>query len=479
MQMNEIVELTDKIVRGKPPATGGQYLVRDASLPGFFVVVGKRTKTFTVQCDVKDELGRRRTKKVAIGQVGELSVAQARAKAKATLGALQVKGKFEERRKEWTLGEAWDHMREFELPAKGSRPRTIDGYEKTIRRLMGDWRDVPLRKFADKPHLVTERHRNITRGGAPYAANHFGRAFRRLYNYAQAKLDRTLPVTAWSKVISFNREYRRNTGMGEGELSGWFAQLAALPNGVRREFHLLTLLSGSRPDALSRAEWRHVDVRRRALHIPDPKGGEHRAFDIPLSRPMLASLARARRAGRMLAPRQAERFIFPAVKSKSGHLVEWKEDRTILSKWGVDLRQSYTIAGEALDVSERTMKRLMNHATQDVTMGYGDRSKMWPRLVAEQERLSAHMMGQAGAAGARIADAERRFDLYAERDGERVLVRAAIRMREAEALAEAADVSGEWPEGHDAVLVDGLGRARWMMADGWEPVAAQSISFSA
>jgi integrase len=396
MQMNETVELTDKIVRGKPPATGGQYLVRDAALPGFFVVVGKRTKTFTVQCDVKDELGRRRTKKVAIGQVGELSVAQARAKAKATLGALQVEGKFEERRKEWTLGEAWEHMRDFELPGKGSRPRTVDGYEKTIRRLMGDWRDVPLRRFADKPYLVTERHRAITNKNGDYAANHFGRAFRRLYNYAQAKLDRTLPVTAWSKVISFNREYRRNTGMGEGELSGWFAQLAALPNGVRREFHLLTLLSGSRPDALSRAEWRHVDVRRRALHIPDPKGGEHRAFDIPLSRPMLASLARARRAGRMLAPRQAERFIFPAAKSKSGHLVEWKEDRTILSKWGVDLRQSYTIAGEALDVSERTMKRLMNHATQDVTMGYGDRNKMWPRLVAEQERLSAHLMAAAG-----------------------------------------------------------------------------------
>jgi hypothetical protein len=54
-QMNETVELTDKIVRGRPAATtAGQYLVRDAALPGFFVVVSKRTKTFTVQCDVKD-----------------------------------------------------------------------------------------------------------------------------------------------------------------------------------------------------------------------------------------------------------------------------------------------------------------------------------------------------------------------------------------------------------------------------------------
>ncbi|AGH50184.1 hypothetical protein G432_12315 [Sphingomonas sp. MM-1] len=392
--MSDLIELTDKYLKALPPPTGGQTVVRD-TLPGFFVVVGKRTKTFTVQCDVKDDLGRRRTKKVALGQVGDLTVAQARAKAKATLGALQVAGKFEERRKEWTLGEAWDHMRDFDLPAKGSRPRTVDGYEKTIRRLMGDWLKVPLRKFAEKPHLVTERHRTITRDNGPYAANHFGRAFRRLYNYAQAKLDRTLPVTAWSKVITFNREYRRNTGMGDGDLGHWFTQLADIPNGVRREFHLFTLLSGSRPDALSRAEWRHLDVKRRALHIPAPKGGEDRAFDIPLSRPMLASLARARRIGSKLAPRQSETFIFPAAKSKAGHIVEWKEDRDVLGKWGVDLRQSYTIAAETLDVSERTLKRLLNHATQDVTMGYGDRDRMWPRLLEEQARISAHLMAYA------------------------------------------------------------------------------------
>lgn len=392
----DTVELTDRLVRAKPPADAGQYLVRDAALPGFFVVVGKRTKTFTVQCDVRDDLGRRRTKKVALGQVGDLSVAQARAKAKATIGALQVAGRFEERRKEWTLGEAWEHMRDFELPTKRSRPRTVDGYDKTIRRLMGDWLTVPLRKFVEHPRLVTERHREITDDNGPYAANHFGRAFRRLYNYAQAKLDRTLPLVAWGKVISFNREYKAKGGMGEGDLAGWFAQLAALPNEMRREFHLLTLLSGSRPDALSRAEWEHLSVRRRALRIPEPKGGEDRAFDIPLSRPMLLALARARRAGRRLAPRQSERFIFPASKSKSGHLAEWREDRGVLSSWGKQLRRSYIIAAETLDVSERTLKRLVNHKTQDVTMGYGDRDRMWPRLVAEQERISAHIMSHAG-----------------------------------------------------------------------------------
>src|SRR5690606_4775394 len=163
---------------------------------------------------------------------------------------------------------------------------------------------------------------------------------RRLYNYAQAKLDRTLPMMAWGKVISFNREYRSKDGMDDAELREWFGQLAALPNAVRREFHLFTLLSGSRPKALTEAEWRHLDVRRRALHIPEPKGGEHRAFNIPLSRPMLACLIRARKAGRKVAPRQAERFIFPAATGSSGHMEEWKERRARLAKWGKQLRQT-------------------------------------------------------------------------------------------------------------------------------------------
>ena len=52
-------------------------------------------------------VGRRRTKKISIGSFPELGVRQARAKAKATIGPLQSDARFEERRKEWTLGEAW------------------------------------------------------------------------------------------------------------------------------------------------------------------------------------------------------------------------------------------------------------------------------------------------------------------------------------------------------------------------------------
>ena len=62
------IKLTKEVLDKLPPAAAGQYMVRDTEEAGFFVVVGARTKTFTVQVDVQDVLGRRATKKRAVGK---------------------------------------------------------------------------------------------------------------------------------------------------------------------------------------------------------------------------------------------------------------------------------------------------------------------------------------------------------------------------------------------------------------------------
>jgi integrase len=138
--------------------------------------------------------------------------------------------------------------------------------------------------------------------------------------------------------------------MGPNDISGWLKELHALDNPLRREFHLLTLLSGSRPTALKKVRMEHIDLRGRVIHIPKPKGGEEKAFDIPLSRPMIRCIIRAIRWGRIIYPEQGKSWLFPA-DSESGHLVEHKEERNVLSKWGNDLRQSYRTLAQAAGVS--------------------------------------------------------------------------------------------------------------------------------
>jgi hypothetical protein len=57
--------------------------------------------------------------------------------------------------------------------------------------------------------------------------------------------------------------------------------------------------------------------------------------------------------------------------SKTGHLIEHKEGRGLLSKWGNDLQQSYRTLAQAAGVSELDIPTLlMNHSLQGVNGGY-------------------------------------------------------------------------------------------------------------
>jgi integrase len=210
------------------------------------------------------------------------------------------------------------------------------------------------------------------------------RTLRAIYNHAR-KSNKSLAADNPVNAIDWNGEKRRDTGMGTGDLKGWFAELAALDNPIRREFHLFTLLSGCRPTALQETQPNHVNFGRRMVHIPKPKGGAKRAFDIPLSREMVLCLVRAMRFGRHMYPSQAAEWIFPA-DSASGHLVEQKEDRCTLSKWGNDLRQSFRTIATAAGVSELDAKLLMNHAILGVNAGYITRHKLLEDHLRRQQQ---------------------------------------------------------------------------------------------
>jgi hypothetical protein len=201
-----------------------------------------------------------------------------------------------------------------------------------------------------------------------------------------------LPTECPTQAITFHPERRRNTAMGMEELAGWWRQLQALKNPIRVEFHLMCLLSGSRPGALKAARWCDVDVRRRVLHIPCPKGGEERAFDIPLSREMLRSLWRVRKAGRQCYAERVQEWIFPA-SSRSGHLAEHKEHREILGNWGGDLRQTYRTVAQSIGISDLDIHLLMNHSLPGASAGYVTRSQLVSTSLRDaQERLSTSII---------------------------------------------------------------------------------------
>src|SRR5229473_6561251 len=82
------IHLTDKTIAQFPTPKDGWYLARDTELRGFFVVVGKRKRTFTVQGDLRRDGKRASSIRLSIGNTSEMSTRVARAAAKEYLAQI-------------------------------------------------------------------------------------------------------------------------------------------------------------------------------------------------------------------------------------------------------------------------------------------------------------------------------------------------------------------------------------------------------
>mgnify|MGYP002623014955 CR=1 FL=1 len=80
--------LTDKAIARLPYATDKQYKVRDTELPGFFVLVGKKKKTFMAQGEFWRDGVREFAAQVKLGECGDVTTREARSKAKVEIGSI-------------------------------------------------------------------------------------------------------------------------------------------------------------------------------------------------------------------------------------------------------------------------------------------------------------------------------------------------------------------------------------------------------
>lgn len=415
------IPLNDKTIERLLAPAKGRYIVRDTDQKGFFLMVGVRKKTFMVQGDLREQGKRASTVRVAIGDTSELSTRVARGIAKEYLVQISrgIHPKSEEKIAKVstvadlaaaadtspggiTLREAWARYK-IAMERKNRSARTIESYRDHVERIFKDWLDTSLQRLGEEPRLVAAKHDDITERHGPYIANGCMRTLRAIYNHAR-KTNRELPADNPVDSVDWNHEKRRDTGMGMADLKAWFIDVAKLDNPIRREFHLFTLLSASRPAALKEGRLTHLDLRRRVLHIPRPKGGADRAFDIPLSRQMIRCLMRAIRFGRQMHPYEAKEWLFPA-DSAEGHLAEQKEDRSVLSKWGNELRQTYRTVATPAGVSELDARMLMNHSVPGVNSGYITRHKLLEdHLRTQQQAISDIIFSAVGDALAKHPD---------------------------------------------------------------------------
>jgi integrase len=242
--------------------------------------------------------------------------------------------------------------------------------------------------------MIANEHTKLTKAGTPIGANAMARFVRAVYRNAQKKT-RGLPADLPTSGIDWNEEVPRKLALAPSDLPAWEKERLALKNPIHRELALFLALSGLRRRDACSARWDELDVRCRVLRRPKPKGGEERAFNLPLSGAMVRCLWRVRAAGRMLHPVQAREWIFPAA-SASGHIEEIKTQK--LSIHGHALRRSYAVFGRMAGVPHPIVKQLLNHAGSDVTeKHYTPDDPMLEFLCEQQEKISRFVMAKLSA----------------------------------------------------------------------------------
>jgi integrase len=406
-QSSDRMLLTDAAVKRESFSPGKPRIIRDIKIPGFHLWIGRRTKTFRYQYETRRANGQRgRTHIEWLGEYPHHKANDARALA---LDIQARRARDEPIRVavgtaaslELTFDEAWRQYRAA-ITKEGKSPRTIADYEDKFERHLKVWHGRALasitREEVTREHAaITERAKSTRSGNkyasGKYAANGSMRFARAVWNYAKNELE-TPGLPDRNPLRSgklFHKERARETGMGAEDLSRWWSDLLRLENPIRREMHLFTLLSGLRKNDVLTARWSNLDEQRRALRIPSPKGGDERAFDLPLSEPMWECLQRARDAGQTFFPDQGRTWIFPA---ETGHVAEVKEDgRLKLSHTGHALRHSFRTIAAAAGIDRLRVKILMNHAIDgDVTDSYAHVPVLFGSLMEAQERISAYIM---------------------------------------------------------------------------------------
>ncbi len=188
------------------------------------------------------------------------------------------------------------------------------------------------------------------------------------------------------KGVRFNRERRKREPIAWGDLPAWAERIDGIANPIRRDLWWFVLLTGLRDGDARSVRWEHVDFEAGTIHRPQPKGGEDRAFTVPLSGHVL-ELLRQRRANN---PRdfgyndcgwvwpswsRGQKQVQPINQLKEQEY--WRDDTGQQRKRTIGpsphrLRDTYLTACHECRIHPLDEKILVNHRLPggDVTEGY-------------------------------------------------------------------------------------------------------------
>ncbi len=357
----------------------------DSEVSGLRVVVGKRGCSYKFVGRIND--GTDRYISVVLGRTGDVALKSARDRSTELKLALR-RGEDPRTPKATVprLTEAFDRYLESRPDLS---PRTVTWYRQKI--------EGPLRPLAKLPvdkvdrETVRALHEKITRKSGPYGANGSMRVLKLVLNDAARTHD--LPPNPVSRAVKMNKETARDWAVPPSDMPELWRSLDAMEDPVRRACWMVMLLTGLRSNDARSMRWEHLDADG-VLTVPSPKGGEAKAFKLPLPRFLLQELEAVRQYTRPLE----SLFIFPSATSKSGHVEQMCRIKSFPYA-PHQLRHTFRTLCLEAGVDMQMAMILLNHRPAGVTWNYVTRANLLGPMRDATETVASKIVSFRGRVG--------------------------------------------------------------------------------
>jgi integrase len=415
--------ITKKLLENLGNDTGKDVFYRDSELPGFGIKV---TPIGRISFIAEGRIKGGKSKRVTLGHFPVLKLDEAREEARASLLTMSKgddpvelarearEDKSRALAKQEALSVTLETVFKDFLKARSHKPGTRKDYENTMENCFSDWLKQPVRSITRKD--VENRFYKIKEGvksssatdGKAQAAKAM-RVLSAVLNHAKGdEIDgERLIIENPCDVLKDKRVDRRikprKRYLEKEELKSVAEELShvhhpsyrkqkkRITNPSIADYLVLLLFTGLRRNEAASLEWRNVDMDNEFFTIEDTKN--HETHIVPMSPPVRAMFEH-----RIGDEKKHEKWVFPAKRGDS-HLIEpRKQIERIAEITGVkftshDLRRTFATVAESYGLDYQTIKRTLNHKSQDITERYiqtrADKMRHAFNAIAEEIQLWA------------------------------------------------------------------------------------------
>ena len=412
------VPLTKEVIECIPFAGDGQITYWDKDRPGFGLIVGKRSKTFLVQVDVKDPSKPKgyRTVRKTLGRYGEMTIEQARKemagyddKDKGFVPGkrLEIKrGKVTANGSNVTLDDMLSayFVEKKKKDGKAFKASTVKGYTNIITRHFQTWLPLTLADTAKiTPEIVIDRFQQAETNHGPFGARNAFVMLTAIINYALVKYPGAITTNPLNvlRIGNHMKKIEARTEQLKGNDFHTFHEGIQKFNEIIRDAYLVCLYHGMRSEEASGLRWEHVNLDNQTISIPDTKNRE--TLYVPLCRQSLAILTRRRDQN----PEGIE-WVFPSIPklfhhstNKTGHVRLMAAALKLNTKLDITvhgLRRTFITTARKLKIFEDA-DRLTNHVDSSISGRHYDGTDVddlrlpLQTIANEIERLMLHGVG--------------------------------------------------------------------------------------